>query len=826
VTPVALVPGTRLGPYEINAKLGEGGMGEVWRARDTRLERDVAIKVLPEDVAADPDRLERFQREAKALAALDHPGIVTVHSVEEADGVHFLTMQLVEGQPLDRLIPEGGLPVERMLEIAAALAEALAAAHDKGIIHRDLKPANVMVTEGGQVKILDFGLAKMTDPPPGESVDGSLTTLAATQAGMLLGTLPYMSPEQVSGQSVDRRTDIFSLGVMLYEMTTGRRPFPERQTSQLVAAILTHAPRPPAELNGRVSRRLASVIGKALEKDPALRYQSAAGLRSDLLLVQREVRGPSAASAPVQVRASREASVHAKASAGSRRGVWIGFAVAVTLAIATVGDVASRGGRPPAGAPAVAAVSKRPIAVLPFTNLSSDKNQEYFSDGISEDLLNLLTRVPELQVTARTSSFYFKGKEIKIPEIARELHVAHILEGSVQKAGNTVRISVQLVDAATDSDRWSETYDRKLDDIFKVQDEIAADVVRQLQVKLLGAAPKARPTDPKAYALYLEAKEVGRQGTADGFERSDALIRQALAIDPRYAPALVELALNAIDETDAGVLPGQEGIARAREAAEKALAIDPDYGPAHAALGWIAMGWDHDLAGAAKRLQHALALDPTNLRVLNAAATFLVVLGRVDEGLALGEPIVRRDPVNATALFDLGGYQLQAARYDAAMASYRTVLNLSPGLLAAHALIGSALLHKGEAKAALAEIRQEKSAVYRMIGLPKAYCALGREGEADAVFTTMIAKHEKELSYNIAYDYAFCGNADKAFEWLDKAVEYKDPGLAGIVADHDFDKIHSDPRWLPFLRKIGKAPEQLAKIKFKVTLPREGASGP
>ena len=464
-------------------------------------------------------------------------------------------------------------------------------------------------------------------------------------------------------------------------------------------------------------------------------------------------------------------------------------------------------------------IPEKSIAVLPFVNMSEDKANEYFSDGISEELLNLLAKVHELKVTARTSSFSFKGKDLGIPEIARQLRVAHVLEGSVRKIGDKLRITTQLIHAADGFQMWSETYDRKFDDIFKIQDEITADVVKELKVTLLGPAPKARTTDPKAYALYLQAVQLGRQFTAGAFKQSDALYRKVLAIDPRYAPAWNGLARNFTNETGQGLLPGTEGFAQAREAATKAVTIDPDYAPAHVRLGWIAMYGDNDVAGAAQHFKRALALDPTDVDVIGNSATLLQSLGRLDEAVALDEAIVRRDPVNVTALFNLGYHQRTAGRFDVAIASYRTVLSLSPGFGNAHAELGNALLLKGDAQGALAEIEQETIELCRMVGLPMAHHALGRKADSDTALAALIAKYEKDGPYNIAWVYAFRGEVDQAFAWLDKAVEYHDPGLAEIVPENLFDKIHSDPRWLPFLRKIGKAPEQLAKIKFNVTLP-------
>jgi len=465
------------------------------------------------------------------------------------------------------------------------------------------------------------------------------------------------------------------------------------------------------------------------------------------------------------------------------------------------------------------AVPEKSIAVLPFADMSSDKDQEYFSDGISEELLNLLAKIPQLQVTARTSSFSFKGKEIAIPQIARQLHVAHVLEGSVRKAGNAVRITAQLIDAATDTHLWSQTYERKLDDIFAIQDEIAADVVKQLQITLLGSAPRARNTNPEAYAFFLQATQLGRQFTADAFKKSDALYRKVLAIDPHYAPAWDGLARNSTNEANLSLLSSKEGFSRAREAELKALEIDPEFAPAHASLGWIEMYGDNDLAASARHFERALAIDPTDTRVLGSSAALLQGLGRLDEALALEEVVARRDPVNVTALSNLGYDQRWAGRFDEAVATFRTVLSLSPGYGGAHAQLGYTLLLKGDAAAALAEIEQETSETWRLIGLSLAYHGLGRKDDSDAALSALIAKYETDSPCNIAYVYAFRGEGDRAFEWLDKAIEYADPGLSEVAAENLFANIRDDPRWLPFLRRIGRAPEQLAAVSFKLSLP-------
>ena len=521
----------------------------------------------------------------------------------------------------------------------------------------------------------------------------------------------------------------------------------------------------------------------------------------------------------------RESEIDPADPAAHRAGRRLDFAIIGVLAIAVVLLLTDRfvpGHGVNEGSAMVAPDNS--IAVLPFTNLSSDEEQAYFADGISEELLNLLARIPQLQVTARTSSFAFKGKELGIPEIARQLHVAHVLEGSVRKSGNTVRITAQLIDAAADKHLWSQSYDRRLDDIFAIQDEIAIDVVKQLRITLLGAAPSVRETDPAAYALYLQAVQLGRQFNAEALQRSDALYRQALDIDPRYAPAWHGLSRNFTNQTNLGLLSSAEGFARAREAADQALALDPGYAPAQAALGYIAAG-DNDLAAAAAHLQRALALAPGDPVVLGNSALLLNSLGRLEPALALSEALVRRDPVNLAALNNLGNAQRRAGRYDAAISSYRTVLSLSPGQGVAHFALGVALLGKGDAPGALAEIEQETSEVWKQIGLALAYHALGRKSESDTALAALIANHQEDWPYNIAYVHAYRGEADQAFTWLARAVDYADSGLAEIVGENLFAKLHSDPRWTPFLRKLGKAPEQLARIAFAVPLPDAAKPG-
>jgi TolB-like protein/Flp pilus assembly protein TadD len=464
---------------------------------------------------------------------------------------------------------------------------------------------------------------------------------------------------------------------------------------------------------------------------------------------------------------------------------------------------------------------ERSIAVLPFVDLSQDKDQEYFSDGISEELLNLLARIPELRVISRSSAFSFKGQNLGIPEIAKRLNVGHVLEGSVRQSGNQVRIAAQLIDARTDTQLWSETFDRPLDNIFAIQDEIAAAVVEALKLELLGAAPKAPVGDPKTYALMLQARQLTRQRTAEAFARSIALYEQVLQIEPNDAAAWNGLARNYINQAGDGLRPIEEGLKLGRDAVQKALTVDPDYAPAHATLGWIAMVYDDDLAAAARHLEHALYVEPNNTDTIGNAAALAMSLGRLDIAIALNEYANARDPVSPVGYQNIGVAYSNAGRQQEAIESYRTALSLSPDLAGAHSAIGVALLLQGDAADALTAMQNESNEGWRLIGLPMAWHAVGEKLRSDEAVAELIDKYGEHAAYNIAYVYAFRGDADRAFEWLDRAVTYRDPGLPEVPVNPLFASIHDDPRWLPFLRRIGKAPEQLATIRFDVKLPSQ-----
>jgi TolB-like protein/Flp pilus assembly protein TadD len=458
------------------------------------------------------------------------------------------------------------------------------------------------------------------------------------------------------------------------------------------------------------------------------------------------------------------------------------------------------------------------IAVLPFINMSDDAGNEYFSDGISEELLNLLAKIPQLRVISRTSAFSFKGKDIDIRTVAERLNVAHVLEGSVRKAGNQVRITAQLIDARSDTHLWSETYDRNLDDIFAIQDEIANEVVAQLKLTLLESVSSTQNSSPEAYALLLQVRHLFRLATPEAWEQSIDLLQEAISIDPTYAEAWSSLADIYINQADTGLRDFDEGYSLARVAAQKALNVDPAHSNAHSSLGWIAESYDGDLAGAARHYQQALTLNPGDPNVLGTAGGLVRNLGRVDEAVALLEAAVALDPVDPTGHANLGHALLYAGQFEPAIISLRTAVLLSPSYVGAHNLLGQALIHVGDSDAALEAIQQEVLEPFRLVGLAMAYHSLGKVNESESALTKLIDQYAEEAAYNIAQVFAFRGEADKAFEWLEMAVAFNDSGLSEIVGAPEFSNIQADSRWLPFLRELGRAPEQLAAIRFEVQL--------
>src|SRR5262245_54724182 len=604
-------------------------MGVVYEAEDLSLERHVALKFLPDDLVATPETLERFKREAKSASALNHPNICTIHEIGEHDGHPFIAMEMMKGKTLKHLISGKPMEIDQVIDLSIEIADGLDAAHAEHIIHRDIKPANIFVTDRGHAKLLDFGLAKQTEKDA--SGDTELPTGSMqehlTKSGSTMGTVAYMSPEQARGKGLDTRTDLFSFGVVLYEMVTGKLPFTGQNTGEVLEAIFMKQPVEPVRLNEKVPAELERIIHKALEKDRNLRYSSAAEMRTDLQRLKRDTSvGHSSHPATEMVGSVARAS-RPRASAT----IWIASAFIALLFVAA-GIFFFKREQPKTQTDVAPAVknTKTAIAVLPFTNLSADKDQEYFSDGLTEELLNVLAKNPKLQVTSRTSAFSFKGTKTNIKTTTEQLNVTHILEGSVRKAGDQLRVTAQLIEVASDSHLWSQTYDRQMENIFAVQDDIAASVAGALKATLEGQPAKTKGANPEAYSAYLQGRYFLDSRSKEDLEKAIAYFEQALKIDPSYARAWAGLASDHIAMPDGGKAPLDESYAKARREAEMASELDPSLAEAHAALGWIKMVYDWDWVGADAAYKRALELDPGNADVVRGAGVLSATLGRLD----------------------------------------------------------------------------------------------------------------------------------------------------------------------------------------------------
>jgi serine/threonine protein kinase/Flp pilus assembly protein TadD len=755
--------GKTLGHYLIMEKIGAGGMGVVYRAHDEHLDRSVALKVLPPGALADETARSRFRREALTLSQLNHPNIAVVHDFDSENGVDFLTMEYVVGETLAAKIAAGPLPEKEVIALGTQIAEALEEAHEHGIIHRDLKSANVMVTPKGHVKVMDFGLAKLV--PSVESDAVTADGLEQTQARTLLGTVPYMAPEVLQAQEADARSDLWALGVMLYEMATGTRPFQGQTYYELSSAILRDAPLP---LPDNRPPGLRTVIERCLEKDPDKRYQLASEVRAAL----EAVRSAEATASP-----QRQRTLKPKKRRGRRKRI-------------------------------------RSLAVLPLVNLSGDPEQEYFADGMTETLIADLAKLRALRIISRTSVMRYKGSSKSLPEIAEDLHVDAVVEGSVLRVGSRVRITAELIHAATDTHLWGECYERDLQDVLVLQSEVARAIAREIQVAVTAEESKrlasARPVDPEAYEAYLKGRHCWNQRTEEALKKAAEYFRQAIAKNPRYALAYSGLAdaYILLGDTSYGYMPPREAMREAKSAAEKALEIDDTLAEAHNSLGAVKDQFDWDLKGAEREFKRAVELDPGYATAHHWYAYLLAHTGRLDE--AASEIAIARefDPVSLIINADVGWVYYLARRYDQAIEQLHKTLELDSNFVRARYLLGRSFLEKGMYAEAVRELRKAtdlsgRNAVY-VAGLGCAYAASGKRDEATGILREL--KERSKRSYippcDIALIYVALGEHDEAFRWLEKAFDEGSDFKDELKAGPALDPLRTDPRFRDLLRRV------------------------
>jgi serine/threonine protein kinase/tetratricopeptide (TPR) repeat protein len=796
--------GQQMGSYKILSLLGSGGMGEVYLARDSRLDRTVALKILPAQAASDQDRMRRFIREARAASALKHPNVTHIYEIGESEGIHFIAMEYVEGKTLAARISGRPLEAAEIVEIGLQVADALDDAHSKGITHRDIKPANLMLTRRGEVKVLDFGLAKMTHPE-GQNVSSDLSTVVSTATGMVMGTVQYMSPEQMLGQEVDQRTDIFSLGVVLYEMATGTLPFKGDTGTALSDAILHKQPTAPGRVNPELPIDLERIILRALEKDRELRYQTAADVRIDLQRLKREINFARVAVSP-----------EALQTKGRLPRWWPLAAVGTLLALLVVLATLNVGGWRDRLWPRAAPGAIESLAVLPLENLSRDPEQEYFAEGMTDELITSLAKISALRVISRTSVMRYKGTNKPLPEIARGLDVDGIIEGSTLRADGRVRITAKLIQAKTERLLWANSYERHQRDVLALQGEVAQAIANEIKVKLTpqeqARLSSTHPLNPEAYEAYLKGRYEWNRRTEEGLRKSLEYFHQAIAAEPSYAAAYSGLADSYSMLWDNGFLGSDECIPKARAAALKAIEIDDNLAEAHVSLAMVMGSYDWNWTAAEKEYRRAIELNPNYATAHHWYAGHLAQMGHHVEALEEIRKARQLDPLSPRINAVVGLHLYWARQYDLALEELNKALELNRNDPLTHNILGVVYLQKGKNREAIAELLRANQLIGEkglpLLDLAYAYAFVGERDEARKMLEKLErqAKRTYVSPTGIGLIYAVLGERQQAFAWLERAYEQRDYSLLELKVDPIFDPLRSDPRFQDLLRRVGLPP--------------------
>ena len=789
-----LEAGTELGHYQIQSKLGEGGMGEVYLALDTRLGRKVALKILPEGFAREKVRMSRFVREAKSVSALNHPNILTIYEIGEDDVRHYIATEFIEGETLRGRMKTGPVSMPESIEIGCQVGAALNAAHQAGIIHRDIKPENVMVRADGLVKVLDFGLAKLTGSLTGDS-ESETCIQSETQPGMIVGTVAYMSPQQARGRALDARTDVWSLGVVIYEMLSGNKPFSGETMTDTLANIIHREPEPlkiealPDELRQIVARMLAKDIDK--------RYQTMKDVVADLKNLQRKIEFKAELEKTSKLHPDESKTQVLRAPVTELPGFTPSARASVSPASRNILGLES---------------SSPSIAVLPFVNISNDPDNEYFCDGLAEELLNALSKIEALRVAARTSAFSFKGREADIREIGTKLNVSAVLEGSVRKAGNRLRITAQLVNVADGYHLWSERYDRQMEDVFDIQDEISLSIVAALKVRLLGDEKekvlKRYTENTEAHRLYLMGLYFTSRGTKEGAQKGIEHFHQAIEVDPGYALAFAGLAdaycwLSHLYAEPKAVLE------KARAAARTALELDETLAEAHVALGLVKLWYDWEWPEVEREFRRAIELNPSYAEAHHWYAFYLTAMKRFDEGRTEVKHALALDPLSLMIQSMAGWCLYFARRYDEAIAQFRQSLELEPNFFISYWGLGWTYIQQGHYQEAITELNRalplSGGGTEILAALGHAFARLGEKRKARESLQQLeqLAGQRYVSPFYRALVHVGLGEREQACAALHQACDDRFEWLTQCQVDPVWDPLHSEPCFQELQRRIG-----------------------